>query len=96
MAFDNREERASVVSLTQSAPPTVTPNATMDSEWRQQSGWGNSAIAVTAVGGQPTMHRMQGVPTMPGYRDRPGKWNMLLPPLLALWALEMIRRLFDS
>ncbi|HEY4722464.1 MAG TPA: hypothetical protein VII92_11490 [Anaerolineae bacterium] len=26
--------------------------------------------------GQPVMVRMQGVPTMPGYRDRPGKWNM--------------------
>jgi hypothetical protein len=25
--------------------------------------------------GQPVMHRMQGVPTMPGYHDRPGKWN---------------------
>lgn len=96
MAFDDREERASVVSLTQSAPPTVTPNATPDSEWRAQSGWGNSANPVTAVGGQPVMHRMQGVPTMPGYRDRPGKWNMLLPPLLALWLLELLRRLFDS
>lgn len=27
---------------------------------------------------QPTMVRMQGVPTMPGYRDRPGKWNIVL------------------
>jgi len=31
--------------------------------------------AAPAVG-QPVMVRMQGVPTMPGYRDRPGKWNM--------------------
>ena len=28
-----------------------------------------------AVAGQPVMVRMQGVPTMPGYRDRIGKWN---------------------
>jgi len=34
------------------------------------------------VVGQPTMIRMQGVPTMPGYRDRPGKWNLLIPPIL--------------
>ena len=34
------------------------------------------------VAGQPVMIRMQGVPTMPGYRDRPGKWNVIIPPLL--------------
>ncbi len=96
MPLDNREERSSILSVTQSAPPSPTPNATHDSEWRAQSGWGNSANPVTAVGGQPVMIRMQGVPTMPGYRDRPGKWNMLLPPLLALWLLDLIRRLLDS
>lgn len=31
--------------------------------------------AAVVAGGQPTMVRMQGIPTMPGYRDRPGKWN---------------------
>lgn len=36
------------------------------------------------VAGQPVMIRMQGVPTMPGYRDRPGKWNIILKPLRAL------------
>jgi len=30
--------------------------------------------------GQPVMVRMQGIPTMPGYRDRPGKWNMARAP----------------
>lgn len=30
-------------------------------------------IVVSA--GQPTMKRMQGVPTMPGSRDRAGRWN---------------------
>ncbi len=34
------------------------------------------------VGGQPVMHRMQGVPTMPGYRDRIGKWNIQISPLI--------------
>lgn len=34
--------------------------------------------------GQPVMVRMQGVPTMPGYRDRPGKWNLLIPPILLI------------
>lgn len=43
--------------------------------------------------GQPTMVRMQGIPTMPGYRDRIGKWNVLLPPLLV--ALEAVRRFFE-
>jgi hypothetical protein len=36
--------------------------------------------------GQPAMVRMQGVPTMPGYRDRPGKWNFARLP-------EWLRRL---
>ena len=44
--------------------------------------------------GQPVMIRMQGIPTMPGYRDRPGKWNVLLPPLfLALG--QILKHLFD-
>jgi hypothetical protein len=45
------------------------------------------------AGGQPVMHRMQGVPTMPGYRDRVGKWNVLLPPLLL--AAELARRIYE-
>ncbi len=40
-----------------------------------------------AVVGQPVMVRMQGIPTMPGYRDRPGKWNI---------ALDVVKRLFDK
>jgi hypothetical protein len=28
-----------------------------------------------APAGQPTMIRTQGVPTGPGYKDRPRKWN---------------------
>jgi hypothetical protein len=37
------------------------------------------------------MVRMQGVPTMPGYRDRPGKWNVVLWPLFGA-LLELIRQ----
>ena len=43
---------------------------------------GISGTAPAVVVGQPVMIRMQGVPTMPGYRDRPGKWNLLIPPIL--------------
>lgn len=93
MALDTAEKRASVVSLAYAAPPTVTPNAAPDSEWRAESGWGYSGISVTAVGGQPVMIRMQGVPTMPGFRDRPGKWNVLLPPFLVWFLLELTRRI---
>ncbi len=39
--------------------------------------WQPSGTAIVA-GGQPVMMRMQGVPTMPGYRDRIGKWNFSL------------------
>jgi hypothetical protein len=46
MPLDSPENRASAVSLTQSAPPTPTPNAAMDQEWRQESGWGYAALLV--------------------------------------------------
>ena len=46
------------------------------------------------VGGQPVMIRMQGVPTMPGYRDRIGKWNMIFFPLLL--ALELVKRAYEK
>jgi hypothetical protein len=49
MALDTREKRASAVSLTQTAPPTVTPNSTPDREWRQQSGWGYSGLSIVEV-----------------------------------------------
>ncbi len=75
MALDSREKRASVVSTNPGAPPSVTPLATPDQEWRQESGWAYSGILVGVAVGQPVMIRMQGVPTMPGYRDRVPKWN---------------------
>lgn len=47
-----------------------------------------SGTAIVA-GGQPVMHRMQGVPTMPGYRDRVGKWNFDL-------GFKLLRKAFLS
>lgn len=44
--------------------------------------------------GMPTMIRMQGVPTMPGYRDRPGKWNVLIPPLFIAVG-QFLKQLID-
>ena len=32
----------------------------------------------SAPAGQPVMIRTQGIPTGPGYRDRPGKWNAVI------------------
>jgi len=46
VALDTREKRASVVSLYPGAPPSVTPDVTMDRGWRQESGWGYSGIFV--------------------------------------------------
>ena len=65
---------------------------------RAISNMGYHLFAGTAGGyappaGQPVMIRMQGVPTMPGYRDRPGKWNFLIPPFLVMIIKELIERL---
>ena len=49
----------------------------------------------TPSAGQPTMVRMQGVPTMPGYRDRPGKWNALIPPLF-VFVIEAIKQFVEK
>ena len=44
--------------------------------------------------GQPVMVRMQGVPTMPGSRDRPGRWNAFILPLLV--AGELIKQFVEK
>lgn len=44
MAIDTREKRQSVAWLLPISAPSVTPNASKDQEWRQQSGWGYSGI----------------------------------------------------
>lgn len=36
---------------------------------------------LAAVPGQPTRIRTWGIPTGPGYWDRPGKWNLVLLPI---------------
>lgn len=44
--------------------------------------------------GQPTHVRTWGIPTGPGWFDRPGKWNVIIPPIL-LGLIEMARRLLE-
>lgn len=42
--------------------------------------------------GQPTMIRTWGIPTGPGWRDRPGKWNVIFLPFA--WMLfEILKRI---
>ena len=45
----------------------------------------------TPAAGQPFMVRMQGIPTAPGYRDRPGKWNVIFLPLNLALTATMLR-----
>ncbi len=50
MAIDTAEKRKSAATvLSPWAPASVTPNASKDSEWRVESGWGYSGIAISAV-----------------------------------------------
>jgi hypothetical protein len=37
--------------------------------------FGGTTVDGHRTEGQPFMVRMQGIPTAPGYHDRPGKWN---------------------
>lgn len=53
MALNSRERRSSVVSLYPGAPPSVTPIATPDQEWRQEAGWAYSGILVGDVAAPP-------------------------------------------
>ena len=51
-------------------------------------------VSGSVPAGQPVMIRMQGVPTMPGYRDRIPKWNVIVPPLLVI--ADLISRWFKN
>lgn len=49
--------------------------------------FGPLGLVSTGASTQPfstPMIRQQGIPTMPGYKDRPGKWNMRRAPRL-IW-----------
>ena len=46
MALNSREKRASAVSLYPGAPPSPTPLASPDQQWRQEVGWGYAGILV--------------------------------------------------
>ena len=75
--LDNRSKRASSVQIMMTpimAPPL--PDGTISQLDRQHIVWTYSGIpALAAAGGQPFMKRTQGIPTGPGSRDRPGRWN---------------------
>lgn len=50
-----------------------------------------------AIAGQPTYYRTWGIPTGPGWRIGPGKWNAFVPHPLALVALvELARKLLGA
>jgi len=46
-----------------------------------------------AAPGQPVRIRTWGIPTGPGYRDRPGKWNLLIPPVILMFIQQLIDRI---
>lgn len=54
-----------------------------------------SATGGPQIPGQPVMVRMQGVPTMPGYRDRIPKWNAFLPPILFPVIWDVLQRIIE-
>lgn len=45
--------------------------------------------------GQPTHVRTWGIPTGPGWFDHPGKWNVIIPPVV-IGVLELMRRLMGQ
>jgi hypothetical protein len=45
MAIDTRERRQSCCGIQVTLLPGMTPNASPDVEWRQESGWGYPGIA---------------------------------------------------
>ena len=75
--LDTTSKRRSAVQIMESynlAPPA--PDGTISQLDRQHIAWTYSGIsALAAAGGQPFMKRTQGIPTGPGSRDRPGRWN---------------------
>lgn len=48
MAIDDAEKRKSISGIWIPLIPGVTPNASKDAQWRQQSAWSYSGIAASA------------------------------------------------
>ncbi len=48
MAIDSAEKRKSISGIW-GGIPGVTPNSAQDEEWRKESGWSYSGIAIGAV-----------------------------------------------
>ena len=49
MAIDSAEKRRSISGIQHFLIPGVTPNASKDQEWRQESGWSYSGILAGAA-----------------------------------------------
>ena len=75
--LDNRSKRASSVQIMMTPIMALPlPDGTISQADRQHIVWTYSGISSeVAAGGQPFMKRTQGIPTGPGSRDRPGRWN---------------------
>lgn len=56
MAIDTAEKRKSISGMP-FLIPGVTPNASKDGEWRQESGWSYSGISVSGEVTTPTIYR---------------------------------------
>lgn len=67
MAIDSAEKRRSIAGLPHLIPG-ITPNASKDQEWRQESGWGYSGILAGNTPIPPTNTR---VPFVRRRRQRP-------------------------
>lgn len=65
MAIDDAEKRKSISGIMIPLMPGVTPEATQDAAWRQESCWSYSGIIVySAVVGQPYISRVQHIAGM--------------------------------
>ncbi len=49
MAIDNAEKRRNLAAMHVPIVPGITPNASKDVEWRQQSAYGYSGISPSSV-----------------------------------------------
>jgi hypothetical protein len=73
--IDTLSKRASIIQLLKPfSIILVIPDGTLDQGDQQHLIWLYSGILAVAVGGQPYILRLHGIPTM-GKRDRPGGWN---------------------
>lgn len=66
MAIDSAEKRKSASSVAFHILASVTPNASKDVQWRQQSGWSYSGIAPDAPAPPSEAKKYRGLLARPG------------------------------